>query len=725
VRERDRIQRLRVRACLALAMLALLAGVAIALSGAAPRRSGTNGVLPDSTTTAVGKGSSFCQPGQTLPADTASLRLSAAPGSAQAPGLLVTLRRHGRVLARSRVAPGWQGQELTAPIARTTREHDDVDVCVTVLTDGAVTLEQGEPAAGGSPIVLDGRPGEGALLIDDYRPGRETWWSYAPTIARRIGFGRGGWGGSWLAGLIAVLVLAAVALAVRVLLRTVAIDEPEHVRRPVTTRARLARARAILRRVPATARTLALIGFLNAAAWSLITPPFLVPDEIGHVSYVQQIGETGRPPVPAPTQQLSPELQTATAEILGDTSAPTLYHTRLMTPLDERRLERVLRAPLARRGNGNAGDVDPEPPLYYALEALPYRLARGGTLPERMALMRLLSAAMAAATALFTFLFVRECLPGHRWAWSVGALGAAFLPMLGFVSGGVNPDALLFAVSAALFLSLARAFRRGMTTRRAVAIGAVLGIGLVAKINFYGLVPGALVAMLLAARRGEGARGLHALRPVALAAGVALVPYALVTALEALAWNRSFVLAHSAAGAHADHGGPLDQLSFLWQVYLPPLPGQLRSFSHDIGYSLWLRTFVGRFGWVGIPFPEWTYQLAAAVLVLVVALASRALASQRASLRRRADELTGYALMTASLMALIALVALRGWAPGIEAAAQGRYLLPLLALLAALLALAARGAGAAAGRVAGTLLVVTAIGLSVFGQLVAIAGFYG
>ena len=50
---------------------------------------------------------------------------------------------------------------------------------------------------------------------------------------------------------------------------------------------------------------------------------------------------------------------------------------------------------------------------------------------------------------------MRECLPGRPWAWTVGGLGVALHPVLGFISGGVNPDALLFAVCAALFYALA------------------------------------------------------------------------------------------------------------------------------------------------------------------------------------------------------------------------------------------------------------------------------
>ena len=137
----------------------------------------------------------------------------------------------------------------------------------------------------------------------------------------------------------------------------------------------------------------------------------------------------------------------------GSLEARTLG-AAVWSPLQQRAARRATCTPGSprRSANDTAGPAAPEPPLYYALEAIPYRLASGATLLDRLALMRLLSALLAGVTALFVFLFVRECLPGRPWAWTVGALGAALHPLLGFVSGGVNPDALLFAICAALFL---------------------------------------------------------------------------------------------------------------------------------------------------------------------------------------------------------------------------------------------------------------------------------
>jgi hypothetical protein len=321
---------------------------------------------------------------------------------------------------------------------------------------------------------------------------------------------------------------------------------------------------------------------------------------------------------------------------------------------------------------------------------------------------------------------VRECLPARPWAWTVGALGVALTPTLGFVSGGVNPDALLFAVCAALFYALAVAFRRGLTPRLAACLGAILAAGIVAKINFYGLVPGALLAVALAARASAGGWNRQAARLLATAAAIAVAPYLLLSALDALLWGRSFILARTPNESPAHHGDLGSQLSYLWQVFLPRLPGQAVAF-HDFAptYELWLKGFVGKFGWLTVHYARWGYRVATALLGGVALLALRTLVRERPALPGRRAELAGYAAMAAGLLLLIGIVALRGWAPGIEGAVQGRYLLPLLPLFGALLALAARGAGERWGRALGVALVLLCVAWSLFGQLATIAYFYG
>jgi len=186
------------------------------------------------------------------------------------------------------------------------------------------------------------------------------------------------------------------------------------------------------------------------------------------------------------------------------------------------------------------------------------------------------------------------------------------------------------------------------------------------------------------------------------------------------------VLARTPAEQPLEHGGIGGDLSYLWQVFLPRLPGQATAVPEFYpGWQLWWKGFVGKFGWTVVMYAEWVYRWGALLFGAVVLLALRAIVRERAALRARLPELLGYAAMAGGLLLLIGMVALRGFAPGIAGAIQGRYLLPLLALFAALVALAARGAGERWGRALGVALVLVCVAWSVFGQLLTIAWFYG
>ena len=710
-RARGQLDR-RALGCLVLGLLALVAVFAAVLSHRIDHRAGTNGVWPVFPAGTLGPGQRLCQDEELVPAGAAEIRVVLQPMQAVGPRIAVTLTREGRTVGRTVLVPKLRDELLAiAPLRPSARELDDVQVCLAVIGHGRVGLVGGPTPPGNGQMVLDGRP-LGASMPISYLDGeRASWWSRAHAVADRMALGRGDWArpprGGWIPWATGALVLAALALTVLALVRGVIAPRGSW---------RLA------------AGAVAAVAVLNAVAWSLITPAFQVPDEQTHLGYAQQLAETGRPPVARRgDERLAPELVAAMESARFGELGTRTYAAAVWSRSQQRQLDAVLHAGLARRSeNDTAGPAAPEPPLYYALEAIPYRLASGATLLDRLALMRLWSALLAGVTALFAFLFLRACLPGHPWTWTVGALGAALHPLLGFVSGGVNPDALLFAICAALFHALAVAFRDGLTTRRAAWVGALLALGIVGKINFYGLVPGALLAVTLTARASAGGLNVRALRLVGVVVGIAVVPYLLLTLLDALAWERSWILARTPAERPEDHGGIGGQLSYLWQVFLPRLPGQSTAFPDFYpGWQLWLKGFLGRFGWTVVSFADWVYRLAAALLAVAVALALRVAVRERATLRRRLGELAGYATMAGGLLLLIALVALRGFAPGVQGAIQGRYLMPLLALFAALLALAARGAGARWGRAAGVAIVLVCVAWSLLGQLSTIAWFYG
>jgi Predicted membrane protein (DUF2142) len=471
-----------------------------------------------------------------------------------------------------------------------------------------------------------------------------------------------------------------------------------------------------VRRIPSAAWACALVAVLNCIAWSLIVPAFQAIDEPDHYAYVEQLATAGRPPAndAAARSVLSSSEQAALVGLGTERVRFHEYVPSISTQAQQDALEADLAARLSRSdGNGVTLAGSPQPPLYYALELVPYAIGAHDSPLLSLQLMRLLSALLGGIAVLCTYLFLREALPGNPWTWAVGALGVAFQPVFGFVSGGVNPDALLFATCSALFLCLARGFRRGLTPRLAVATGAAMAVGYLTKLNVVGLLPGAFAGLVVLGVRAEGARSWRALRLPAVAVGVAAVPSLLLVLANVLVWHRSATGAttgvFSPTTAHASLGGAL---SYAVRFYVTDFR------------ELWIRGFVGWFGWVDTAFRGWVYDVGAAVLATLAALACVSLVRARTTLRRRLAELLVYAAMAGGLLLVIVANSYNLSLRHAGGAGQGRYLLPLLALYAAMLVLAARAAGRRWTPLIGSAIVVLALAHDLFSQLLVIARYY-
>ncbi len=489
----------------------------------------------------------------------------------------------------------------------------------------------------------------------------------------------------------------------------------------------LASLRAQAARLPRGAKVCALAAILNALAWGVVVPAFQVPDEPAHYAYAEYLVQHGRPPAAAPVDRHSSSEEAALRGLEFAQIQLAPEDGAIWSAREQARMRALLNAGGDRSdGNGSGKEVGGEPPLYYALQAIPYALASGGTVLDRLALMRVLAALLAGVTVLFVFLFLREALPAVPEAWTVGALGVAFAPMFAFMSSGVNSDNLLYAASAALVYLLARGFRRGLSTRLAVAIGVALAAALTTKFNAFGLVPGTAVALVALGVRRERTWRPRALALPALALGVAIAPVLLEMALNATVWRRPVIGASAGnfrtSALHPQLG---DALAYLWQFYLVRLPGTAaHSLSSFALRHLWIDGFVGSFGWVETYFSPVVYDLALVPLAALALLVARTLVARRDRLRARAGELLAYATLAVGTMAFVGVASYISYLRSGNSIAQIRYLFPLLPLYGALLALAARAGGRRWAPVLGVAIVVLAIGHDVLGQLLVVSRYY-
>jgi 4-amino-4-deoxy-L-arabinose transferase-like glycosyltransferase len=430
--------------------------------------------------------------------------------------------------------------------------------------------------------------------------------------------------------------------------------------------------------------------------------------------------------LPSHNGQFSVEEQVALDDLRLQTVAEEPEFQPISSQAQQRKLQHDLEvaARSPEKGSEYAGVAASQPPLYYALQAIPYTLGRSGTLLDRIELMRLFSALFAGITAMFTFLFVRETLPSVRWAWTVGGLGVALVPLLGFMSGAVNPDSMLYAVTAVTFYTLARGFRRGLTRKTALALGALIAVGFATKLNFVGIAPGALLGFLVLGIRAARLHGRAVYASLAMALAIALSPVLI------------YVVGHVASGAPAlgivsntagvTHGSPSAELSYVWQLYLPRLPWMHNDFAGVFtSRQIWFNWFVGLYGWLDTTFPAWVYDAALLPAGAVFLLCLRELLAGAAVLRGRLVELAVYCVICIGLMALIGGDSYVRY-PAVDSEyGQVRYLLPLLPLLGLVLALAARGAGKRWGPLAGAVILMLLMAQDVFSQLQVIARFYG
>jgi 4-amino-4-deoxy-L-arabinose transferase-like glycosyltransferase len=316
------------------------------------------------------------------------------------------------------------------------------------------------------------------------------------------------------------------------------------------------------------------------ALYSVTTPLFEAGDELWHYPYVQWLARGNGLPIQDPTQKQLWE---------QEGGQPPLYYALAAAStfwIDTSDLaERLWRNPHAKIGVplafGNKNMV-----VHTSAENFPWQ---GTTLAVH--LIRLLSVLFSAGTVLFTYQSAREILSAPsripRPA-SLALLTASFVacnPMFVFISASVNNDSLAaLLATCALYLAL-RLVTRGVTNRRVLVLGILIGLGILTKVSNLALLIVAISVLAYCAWKSQ--KFFDVLR---LTFYVSLP----IVLLDAWWFARNFIL----------YGDP-----FAFNVWLqiaggrPPqtLLGLLDEFQ---GFRI---SFWGNFGGVNVIAPEWVY----------------------------------------------------------------------------------------------------------------------
>jgi len=506
---------------------------------------------------------------------------------------------------------------------------------------------------------------------------RRTLLEQLPEIARRAALFRAGWVGPWTYWAILLVLAPALGYAA---LRLVA----------------LTAARERTRLPPALA--VGLIALANGAVFATLTPSFQTPDEPDHAAYVQVLGETGHRPTPLPLRGAYSQDQAVALDAVRAYSTVELLDARPPWLEDDvRRWERrAASLPMGRDEGGGPTTPGSHRPGYYLLATPAYLAARGEGFFTALWAMRLVSALLGAITAACSVLFLRELFPRAPLALAaVAGLLVAFLPQFAFMSGAVNNDAAITALSAVALWLTARVVRRGLRWPSALALGAAVALVPLFKATGAAVYPAvalAVLAVVLLRRDRRSLIGLGALG-VGAVAGKLLIELTdrLVTPVpvpDAPAAGRGLIAAGGVISAVLD--SPTLFLSYLWQTFAPPLPFMTDLFTgYDWpAYDTYVEEGFASFGWYSMQFAPWVYQ------GIVVAIGAVVLAAAIAIWRRRAaprDDRLGAALVLLVIAAVLGGVSaayMSATPRSGELPEQGRYAFSALPAFAAIAAAA-------------------------------------
>ncbi|HKG16595.1 MAG TPA: DUF2142 domain-containing protein [Solirubrobacteraceae bacterium] len=410
-------------------------------------------------------------------------------------------------------------------------------------------------------------------------------------------------------------------------------------------------------------------------AWALLVPPAETPDEPVHVAYVQILAEAGHKASRGPRaghdvfsteQKLARRLSNYEAPIYRPSVRPE-WRASAFARWRER--QRHLPAG-ARRDGGATNSAGGNPPLYYAWEALAYRITAWTGLFTRWYAMRVWSLLLLGVAVVATWLMVGEITGGERMAQLPAAALVGLQPGGTAISAAINPDAGMIAAWALVLWLGVRLLVRGPSVGGVLALLAATLVALLIKATSFGLLPAVALALALSLwpvlRRGS-------LSVRRLAAPAALVGAAVVAVVVSGAGDR---LTRALSGG--GHATPRGFLSYLWQAYLPNLPFQtpVRNLAAFWGYDVWIKSAWGNFGWAELLLPAWAYVAIAVGCAIVVVGAVLALARRRFPVEAGVLAFLG----TAAAVLVLGL----HWAEYRQfldlhlSLLQGRYLLPLL-----------------------------------------------
>jgi 4-amino-4-deoxy-L-arabinose transferase-like glycosyltransferase len=303
---------------------------------------------------------------------------------------------------------------------------------------------------------------------------------------------------------------------------------------------------------------------------ALIYPPYQGHDEMTHLHYVRTIVEERR--MPTLSDNLNPEIAAYSRYTLD---WPAMYEAM-------------------------------HPPLYYSLATPAFRLA-GADHHAQLYAVRLVSVPLFLLTIWLAARLAALVLPGDRFLACCVPAVVAFQPQLSFEGAIVNNDMLAICLGTLSLLLLLGAIRDGLSARRALLLGVVLGLGLLSKATLTALLPVAgLVAVWCCWPRPWRQLTTRAWWQATLGRALLLLTPVILLALP---W---YLFLHRTYGDVTAFNA-LDTIEATWNV---PEPSVLSVVTDAAFHTERIRETWGFWGWKLLPLSHGELQLLYAGLVI-------------------------------------------------------------------------------------------------------------
>jgi hypothetical protein len=207
-----------VRVVMAAGLLGIMVAAAVTLLGSSPRRAGTNLTTDASYGITLGPGRQLCEAGELLPGDTAGLKLDTSTGGLPGPPLRASISGPRGPVSAGALKAGWRSGRVVIAVSRVADTLSGATVCLRNAGSTTVAFGGSVPDSGFF-VEVAGKLLSGRLRIEYMRPGNESWLALAPTLAHRFSLAKADLVRHWAAGAALVLMLVAVVLATRALVK--------------------------------------------------------------------------------------------------------------------------------------------------------------------------------------------------------------------------------------------------------------------------------------------------------------------------------------------------------------------------------------------------------------------------------------------------------------------------------------------------------------------------